>query len=79
MSSPLGRNQRTLWQSYTNLPHKTRMTLGLVMGITGLVGLIVADKLEKVMPVTPQRSLDRTSFGTQTTTEGPKDEGSMRS
>lgn len=55
------------------------MTLGLVMGITGLVGLIVADKLEKVMPVTPQRSLDRTSFGTQTTTEGPKDEGSMRS
>ncbi|KAF8514764.1 hypothetical protein JB92DRAFT_3115374 [Gautieria morchelliformis] len=49
MSSP-GRNPRTLWQSYTNLPMRTRLYFGLGVGLVGAMGLAVADKLQEMLP-----------------------------
>ncbi|GJJ13377.1 hypothetical protein Clacol_007629 [Clathrus columnatus] len=51
----MARNPRSLWESYTNLPRRVRLIFGLAVGVTGIVGLVVADKLEEVFPADKKR------------------------
>ncbi|RKP14718.1 hypothetical protein BJ684DRAFT_18900 [Piptocephalis cylindrospora] len=46
----LDMSNKTLWQSYTSMTPRFRLTLGLVGFTTGLIGLYVSDKLEQLWP-----------------------------
>lgn len=71
----MARNPRTLWESYTRktssfknsvilnefieLSPRTRLIFGLTLGVTGLIGLVVSDRLEEILPAeknTPQQT-----------------------
>ncbi|CAE6473054.1 unnamed protein product [Rhizoctonia solani] len=43
-------SKRTMWESYQVLPKRTKLIVAGSIGVVGLVGLYVSDRLEETIP-----------------------------
>ncbi|KAG8774953.1 hypothetical protein FRC12_001733 [Ceratobasidium sp. 428] len=59
-------SKRTMWESYQILPKRTKIILATSIGLVGIVGLIVSDRLEETIPAQapPSQGAPRASQAT---------------
>ncbi|KAG8697960.1 hypothetical protein FRC08_006220 [Ceratobasidium sp. 394] len=57
--------KRTMWESYQVLPKRAKLVFAASIGVVGLVGLIVSDRLEETIPARAASSQSVPPPGTQ--------------
>ncbi|CAE6512682.1 unnamed protein product [Rhizoctonia solani] len=57
-------SKRTMWESYQVLPKRTKLIVAGSIGVVGLVGLYVSDKLEETIPAKapPSQSIPQAGY-----------------
>ncbi|KAH7338760.1 hypothetical protein B0J17DRAFT_658378 [Rhizoctonia solani] len=63
---PVHPSKRTMWESYQVLPKRTKLIVAGSIGVVGLVGLYVSDRLEEAIPTRAPPSQDVPQAGYQT-------------